>query len=343
MTTTTAVPPRRTRPPIGLLRLRGLGWVTWRQHRVALAGCLALLGSVGILMVVNGLDMRSAYTRLGLRSCGSIDGASCSAPLALFEQQYQSWAMFLPRFLLFAPALLGMFVGAPLVARELESGSFRFAWTQGRGRVSWVVAKIAILAGVLSALTLGFSFLFTWWFEPWQPVLGRMSSGQSYEVSGLVFAARTLFAFTLGALLGTVIRRTVPAMAATAAVWTAVVWSSVLYLRPHIQAPLVVPTDSTLITSRGWTVSSWIQDAAGHQYGAKSSKIIGLYNQARADGVNSDGSFRAWLVRHGYTDWSSYQPDTRFWHFQTIEASAYAVLALLLAAATVWWLRRRAV
>ena len=29
------------------------------------------------------------------------------------------------------PGLLGVFVGAPVVARELESGTYRFAWTQG--------------------------------------------------------------------------------------------------------------------------------------------------------------------------------------------------------------------
>ena len=30
-----------------------------------------------------------------------------------------------------APALIGAFVGAPVLARELETGTFRYAWTQG--------------------------------------------------------------------------------------------------------------------------------------------------------------------------------------------------------------------
>jgi hypothetical protein len=342
MTAITAGPRGRTRR-LGSLRLRGLGWVTWRQHRAAVAGCLALLGGFGVLMLVNGLAVRSAYDRLGLDSCGSLNAPSCSAALNLFERQYQGWAVFLPRVLAFAPGLLGTFVGAPLIARELESGTFRFAWTQGRGRVPWAVAKLAILAAVLTMLALGFSLLFTWWYRPWEPLLGRMGSGQAYETSGVVFAARTLFAFALGALLGTLIRRTVPAMAATAALWTGVVWSSVLWLRPLIQAPLVVPTGSTLITSKGWTVSSWVQDPAGHHYGVKSAELVSLFRQARADGVTSDHAFGAWLTRHGYTQWSSYQPGTRFWHFQAIEASAYGILAVLLMAATVWWLYRRAV
>ena len=122
------------------------------------------------------------------------------------------------------PGLIGVFVGAPLVARELESGTFRFAWTQSPqpGPVDRHQARPA--RGVLlTALALAFSALFTWWYGPFDAITGRMSPYGAYEISGLVFAARTLFGFTLGALLGLLIRRTVPAMAATAAVWAAVV------------------------------------------------------------------------------------------------------------------------
>jgi hypothetical protein len=64
--------------------------------------------------------------------------------------------------------------------------------------------------------------------------------------------------------------------------------------------------------------------------------------RARLAGVNSDETLTAWLNRHGYSSWVSYQPDSRFWHFQAIEAGAYTILALLLAAATIWFVRRRA-
>jgi hypothetical protein len=32
-----------------------------------------------------------------------------------------------------APALIGAFAGAPVLARELETGTFRYTWTQGFG------------------------------------------------------------------------------------------------------------------------------------------------------------------------------------------------------------------
>jgi ABC-type multidrug transport system ATPase subunit len=48
------------------------------------------------------------------------------------------------------------------------------------------------------------------------------------------------------------------------------------------------------------------------------------------------------LNQHGYTQWTSYQPDSRFWPFQWIEGGWLLVLSALLIAATVWLIRRRA-
>ena len=96
--------------------------------------------------MVNGLGMHHAYSRLGLDACGGLSGPRCQTQLTAFEQDYFSWADHLPHLLMFLPGLIGVFVGAPLVARELESGTFRFAWTLARSRVQWVIAKLVLLA-----------------------------------------------------------------------------------------------------------------------------------------------------------------------------------------------------
>lgn len=331
---TTAPTTIRSRP----LALHGIPWVTWRQHRAALLGLVALLGGLGALMVGTGLPMHRDWTRLGLGACPDPTARACSASYALFTARWEAWAQFLPRFLLFLPLVVGVFVGAPLVARELESGTFRFAWTQGRDRLRWTAGKLLLLGAAVTLLPLAFSALFSWWFGPWYALMGRMTGGQAYEVAGVVFAARTLFAFSLGALLGAVIRRTVPAMAATAAGWLAVVWPSVLWLRPHLQPPLTVPESTLSGPLQDWTFSSWYQDAAGHHLG--NNQLVTLARQA--NGVRDRDAFTSWLSDHGYTSWASYQPDSRFWTFQTIEAGAYVLLALALAAATLQWVRRRA-
>ncbi len=52
----------------------------------------------------------------------------------------------LPLLLQAVPALIGAFLGAPVLARELETGTFRYAWTQGFGRWRWTLAKLVSLA-----------------------------------------------------------------------------------------------------------------------------------------------------------------------------------------------------
>ncbi|TAM89126.1 MAG: hypothetical protein EPN43_07455, partial [Jatrophihabitans sp.] len=242
----------RRRPRGGLLR------VVWRQHRLGLAGAVLLLGGFALLLVINGAAMHADVSRLGLDTCGNVNGAHCRLPFEIFSSRYSGIAMYLPRLLEFLPAVLGVFLGAPLIARELESGTFRFAWTQGRTRGRLLATKLAVLAAVLVVLSLAFSQLYTWWFGPFESVMGRMGSGQAYEIEGLVFTARTLFGFLLGACLGAVIRHTVAAMAVTAALWLGAVVPSVIYLRPLIAAPVTLPASSPQVNvSTIWVIQDW--------------------------------------------------------------------------------------
>jgi ABC-type transport system involved in multi-copper enzyme maturation permease subunit len=328
--------------------VRGLAWVTWRQHRLALAGVLVVLGGLGLFMLVNGLAMHHAYASLGLDGCGKLDGPSCQSQLTIFQQDYGSLTDHLPQFVMLLPGLIGVFAGAPLVAREFESGTFRFAWTLARSRVQWIVTKLVLLAVVLTAFALAFSALFTWWYGPFDAITGRMSSSGAYEISGLVFAARTLFAFTLGALLGLLIRRTVPAMAATAAVWAAVALPSMIWLRPLIQKPITTighqgkgTIASSHIPFNANAINHWIQNSDGQHVSPDQ-----VFQQAIASNggtIPSPDQFETWMTNHHYSQWVSYQPNGWFWHFQTVEASAYVILAILLALATVLVVRRRAV
>ena len=345
--TATALRARPVRARV--LALRGLTWVTWRQHRGALAAVLVVLGGVGLFLLFNGLAMRHAYSSLGLNTCGRLDSPGCQSQLLIFQQDYASWADHLPHLLTFLPGLIGVFVGAPLVAREFESGTFRFAWTQGRSRVQLITTKLVLVGAALTALALAFSTLFTWWYGHFDAISGRMAAYGAYEVSGLTFAARTLFGFTLGALLGLLIRRTVPAMAATGAAWLAVVLSSLSWLRPLIRPPVMAmgalakgPNGgSGSIPLNADVVSRWIQDAAGHHLDDQQ-----LFVQATvANGGTSPSpqQYHAYLMLHHYSQWVSYRPNNWFWHYQLLEASGYTILAVLLAVATVVLLRRRTV
>ena len=49
-----------------------------------------------------------------------------------------------------------------------------------------------------------------------------------------------------------------------------------------------------------------------------------------------------WLTQQHYTQWTSYEPASRFWHFQLIEGGWLLALSVVLIAAAIWLVRRRA-
>ncbi len=328
MTAITAQPPATgagSRPRLGM------AWVTWRQHRLALAGAAALLGGLSLLMLVNGLRMRAAFSSLGLNACHPVTIARCAAQLSIFDNGYSAWGHEIPGLLQVVPVLVGVFIGGPLLAREFESGTFRFAWTQGTGRVRWVVTKLMLLAAAVTAASAAFSLLFSWWYRPFFAAGGSLMTPAIFDLSGVAFAAWTLAAFAIAVFAGMAIRRTVPAMAAAMAAWAGLAGVTVFYLRPAYQAPIVIKQTSavhhladkvTISLSgvpplpRSWVLRTWMSPPPGTQHLATLNVVT--------------------------TVWTKYQPDSRFWHFQLIEGGWLLALSLVLFAATVWLARRRA-
>ncbi len=160
------------------------------------------------------------------------------------------------------PALIGAFVGAPVLARELETGTFRYAWTQGFGRWRWTLAKLVPLAVAVAAAAGAFSVLFSWYYQPYFAA-GNQSchlprsplAPGLFDLRGVAFAAWTLAAFAIGALAGMLIRRVVPAIVATLAVYAGLAFAAGLYLRQHYLTPLV--TSNANLPGSAWIISQW--------------------------------------------------------------------------------------
>ena len=156
------------------------------------------------------------------------------------------------------PALIGAFVGAPVLARELETGTFRYAWTQGFGRWRWTLAKLVALAVAVTAAAGAFSVLVSWYYQPYfatatGPVPYRVSplAPGLFDLRGVAFAAWTLAAFAIGALAGMLIRRVVPAIVATLAAYTGLAFAAGACLRQHYLTPLVAKEPRTCPVPRG--------------------------------------------------------------------------------------------
>jgi ABC-2 family transporter protein len=312
---------------------RRMAWVTWRQHRVALAGVAVLLGALAVYLWLTGLQIHHAYAA----ACHPASSLACTLN---FSGKYAATAIVVSIILQAVPAVIGAFIGGPLLARELETGTFRFAWTQGFGRLRWTLAKLVLLAVAVAAAAGAFSVLFSWYSQPFFaagytiPFATRL-----FDLLGIAFAAWTLVAFAIGALAGMLIRRVVPAIAATLAVYAGLAFATTLWLRQHYMTPLF--THNLHLPSTAWLVNQWYTKGGKFAFAAHGS---GIFHAVRhfCPPPNSVLSPEQCLSPHGYTVWTSYQPGSRFWPFQWIEGGWLLALSVLLIAATVWLVRRRA-
>ena len=312
---------------------RRMAWVTWRQHRVALAGVAVLLGALAVYLWLTGVQIHHAYTA----ACHPAGSLACTLN---FSGRYATTAIVVSIFLQAVPALIGAFAGAPVLARELETGTFRYAWTQGFGRLRWALAKLVLLAVAVAAAAGAFTVLFSWYSQPFFaagytiPFATRL-----FDLLGVAFAAWTLAAFAIGALAGMLIRRVVPAIAATLAVYAGLAFATALWLRQHYMTPLF--THSLNPPSTAWLVNQWYTKGGKFAFAAHGS---GIFHAVRhfCPPPNSTLSPEQCLAPHGYTVWTSYQPGSRFWTFQWIEAGWLLALSAVLIAVAVWLVRRRA-
>jgi hypothetical protein len=134
------------------------------------------------------------------------------------------------------------------------------------------------------------------------------------------------------------IRRVVPAIAATLAVYAGLALTTAVYLREHYMTPLL--TSQPNLPGSAWVVSQWYARDGRFAFSAQGPQLVSAVS--RLCPGNSGVSPAQCLARHGYTQWSSYQPGSRFWPFQWIEGGWLLALSVLLIAATIWLVRRRA-
>jgi hypothetical protein len=340
--------------PVPWHRMAG---VTWRQHRTALAAVAVLLGALAVWLWMAGTSVHHDWS--AVTTCHPAGSPDCQDLAAAFNGTWNN--MSIPAVLLqVLPALIGAFVGAPVLGRELETGTFRFAWTQGFGRWRWALAKLVPLALLLAAATCAFGFLVSWCYQPFSAAgnqdLGIYGNSPIVTVPSLravTFPAWTVAAFAVGVLAGMLIRRVVPAIVATLAVYAGLAVAATALLREHYLTPLV--TSDQNVPGTAWTVSQWWTKDG--RFAFAGNPPDSLLNQCTfpqtgstskgggaggGGGPSSVNPFAQCLAPHGYAQWTSYQPASRFWPFQWIEGGWLLALSVLLIAATIWLVQRRA-
>jgi hypothetical protein len=319
-------------------------WLTWRQHRKQVLFTVVGLAVLAAIMIPTGIVAHNAFVRDGaadcLRKLGTApliqqNGPGCDAAVQRFSTQYGTLSQ-VGQLFIFIPLLVGLFWGAPLVAREVEHGTHRLVWTQAVSRRRWAAVKIGLIDVFTLAVATLYGFGLSWWFQPWASAGdGRIGSGL-FDVQGIAPIGYTLFAVALGIFAGTIWRKMLPAMAATLVGFLGVRIAFTVLARPRLLPAKVLTFPITSVMqpnqySGDWVMGVGVRDANGNMVAANS--IISCAPQA------GDCGSQMGITANDY-NWQLYQPASRFWAFQGIETGIYVALAVLLIYLTFRRIRR---
>jgi ABC-type transport system involved in multi-copper enzyme maturation permease subunit len=311
-------------------------WVTWRQHRLEGMWSFALVAvMVGCLSFV--------IWEAGHPGCPvGVNATFCLPDDALGMVAQQIMRLDLVQYgLVVLPALAGAFIGAPLVAREIENGTHRLAWTQGVTRVRWIFAKLSLLfvplmlaAGLLGILEI---ILIN--------AMGTLANHWAwFDQQAPLTVAATVFALALGVASGAVIGRSIPAMAVTLIGVVATRFTLAVIVRAHYMSPHLFSShdpnalgDQLQMDPTAW----WLDQPAYHDAGGNTITQADALRVSSTGNLSPADALAAYWKDHGISIVQYYQPGDRFWTFQTIESGILLVLTAVLLGFAVYWVTRR--
>jgi hypothetical protein len=331
----------------------GFAWTRFRTQALAGAGVLAI---AAVILLVTGIQLNHSYD---VANAICRQQGNCADLFNVWPSNgYLTADNILGVIGLAVPGVIGMFWGAPLAAREFETGTFRLAWTQGVTRTRWLAAKLAVAGIAAIAAAELFSLMVNWWSSPIHKAMSGynpFTSGSFH--TGIAPAGYAAFAFALGVTAGLLIRRTLPAMAVTLAIFTAVIIAFPIWVRPH----LIPPVQATSTLSRAaianmpgvGALNGYLSLAPGPATAPPGAWVISASQLTTPDGRASSGEpagpcgpqagsqacndyIESLHLRQAVT----YQPASRYWTFQWAETAIYLGLALALAGFSFWWINR---
>jgi hypothetical protein len=205
---------------------------TWVQSRTQTMVAIGALAAVAAVLAISGPHLVHLYDT-SVASCAA--HGDCQAVTAAFLRNDSTLRTWLGVLVIVTPGIIGIFWGAPLVAREVQAGTFRLAWTQSVTRTRWMAVKLGVIALASMAVAGLLSLMVTWWASPADR--SGMNQFGLFDQRDMVPVGYAAFAFALGVTAGVVIRRTVPSMATALVAFVGARLAMIHWIRPYLIAP----------------------------------------------------------------------------------------------------------
>ncbi|MGI5401308.1 ABC transporter permease [Streptomyces sp. CA-135486] len=304
-----------------------------RLHRPALCAWagLVLVVSAGLLWLGGPFTDAAAAAWRQYDACGM--AATCAydqLAILRYRDVYQ-YAMVA---VLAVPFLVAAWAGATLTSRELETGTARLAWTQSVSPARWLAAKLAVPAALIAV---GTGLLVGLYHLAWSAGRGRSIhtakpwyDSSNFFAGGPTTVALALVGLAVGALVGLVWRRSLPALI-TSVVTTAGVFGIIHLALPHLWPSVTRVSRLTPDgpAGTGLTVDEGVLTSTGGRLPDPCDS--GSLQQCRAtyDELDAVSYYR------------DYHPLSHYWPLQLTATAFTLAIGALLAVAAFRMLKRR--
>lgn len=323
-------------------------WIVWRQQRPAVITlAVGLVVAVATILLLRAGMVADLKAR-NIVECVQQSLASCRGEATRdFRNSWYDLIHIAQLAVLVVPALIGVFIGAPLFSREFEQGTHVLAFTQSVSRTRWMATKF-VVAGFPAVLFVAVLQLLvrSWVNAAGQlgPLVGGPYYFSTFDAQGVSPIAYTLFAYTLGVFAGALCKRTLVAITLTLGVFVAVRGALGMRREDVIEPVRVLSNDLTdpydSIEPGTVVVNTGFLDAKGavvaHANPAKSACVPDVRVE-----VSVEDRTACWQ-QHGLArSFRDVLPVDQAPTLHLLEASIFAGLAVLFVLGTVWAVRRQ--
>ena len=320
-------------------------WATWRMHRSIFLSSIAVAIAFAIWLAITGEMDAHAWAIFTSHHCSVMSPGSSAICLSSYHSvgDFSTVNAALCGAL---PPLLGLVLGVPIVAGEIQLRTNRLAWTQSITRTRWVLIKLGVGAAFTAGIVGAMAPLFWWWTDAVQRNSHIMPA--DFDISGFAPVAYALFAFMLGAALGAFIHRSGWAFAAAVPIFALVRTGIRLYIRPDLIPPTTVTTNAyaPIYNYNAWYLHAGsvplgrMSPAPGQTWSSNDQLIESCQGPVTGGEKAALHSANYCEKLHHLHYVLQFQPPSHFWALQTAESAIFLAAAGALLVLTVLAVRR---